>query len=47
VYYKVKRGDNLGSIARKYHTTVKNLKSWNNLRGDMIREGQRLKVGKR
>ena len=47
VYYKVKRGDNLGSIARKYHTTVKNLKTWNNLKSDMIREGQRLKVGKR
>ncbi|MBO4340459.1 MAG: transglycosylase SLT domain-containing protein [Bacteroidales bacterium] len=47
VYYKVKRGDNLGSIARKHHTTVKNIKSWNNLRSDMIREGQRLKVGKR
>ncbi|MBQ9652768.1 MAG: transglycosylase SLT domain-containing protein [Bacteroidales bacterium] len=47
VYYKVRRGDNLGSIARRNHTTVKNLKSWNNLRGDMIREGQRLKVGKR
>ena len=47
VYYKVKSGDNLGKIAKKYHTTVKNLKSWNNLRSDMIREGQRLKVGKR
>ena len=47
VYYKVKSGDNLGKIAKKYHTTVKNLKSWNNLKSDMIREGQRLKVGKR
>ena len=47
VYYKVKSGDNLGKIAKKYHTTVKNLKSWNNLKSDMIRDGQRLKVGKR
>ena len=47
VYYKVKRGDNLGKIAGKYHTTVKKLKSWNNLRSDRIREGQRLKVGQR
>ncbi len=47
VYYKVKSGDNLGKIAKKYHTTVKNLKSWNNLKSDMIREGQRLKVGKK
>ena len=47
VYYKVKSGDSLGKIARKYHCTVKQLKQWNNLKGDMISIGQRLKVGKR
>lgn len=47
VYYKVKSGDTLGGIARKYHTTVKQIKSWNNLRSDRINIGQRLKVGKR
>jgi len=47
VYYKVRRGDNLGKIAARNHTTVKNIKSWNGLRSDKIREGQRLKVGKR
>lgn len=47
VYYKVQSGDNLGKIAKKYHTTVKQLKTWNNLKGDMISVGQRLKVGKR
>ena len=47
VYYKVRRGDNLGKIARKHHTTISNLKKWNNLRNDRIREGQRLKVGRR
>ena len=47
VYYKVKSGDNLGKIARKYHCTVKQLKSWNNLKSDRISIGQRLKVGKR
>ena len=47
VYYKVRRGDNLGRIAARHHTTVKNIKSWNGLRSDKIREGQRLKVGKR
>jgi len=47
VYYKVKSGDNLGHIARKYHTTVRQLKSWNNLKSDRIAIGQRLKVGKR
>ena len=47
IYYKVKSGDNLSVIAKKYHTTVKQLKSWNNLKSDMLRVGQRLKVGKR
>ncbi len=47
VYYKVKSGDTLSHIAKKYHCTVKQLKSWNNLRSDRISIGQRLKVGKR
>ena len=47
VYYKVKSGDTLGKIAHKYHTTVRQLKSWNNLKSDRIAIGQRLKVGKR
>ena len=47
VYYKVQSGDNLGKIAKKYKTTVKQLKTWNNLKGDMISVGQRLKVGTR
>ena len=47
VYYKVKSGDTLSKIARKYNTTVKQIKTWNNLRSDNIAIGQRLKVGKR
>ena len=47
VYYKVRRGDTLGKIAKKNRTTVSKIKSWNNLRSDKIREGQRLKVGRR
>lgn len=47
VYYKVKSGDSLGKIAKKYHCTVKQLKTWNNLKSDRINIGQRLKVGKR
>ena len=47
VYYKVRRGDTLGKIASRNHTTIKNIKSWNGLRSDKIREGQRLKVGRR
>ncbi len=47
IYYTVRRGDTLSKIARKYHTTVANLKKWNGLRSDAIRDKQKLKVGKR
>jgi membrane-bound lytic murein transglycosylase D len=40
----VKRGDTLGAIAIRYHVSVSDLKKWNNLRGDMIREGQKLVI---
>jgi len=43
-YYKVRKGDTLGAIAIKKHTTVSKLKKLNRLRGDFIREGQRLRV---
>ena len=45
-YHKVKKGETLSSIARKYHTTVANLKKWNKLKSDFIREGQRIIVSK-
>ena len=44
VYYRVRKGDNLGRIAIKYHTTVSKIKKLNHLRSDFIREGQRLRV---
>ena len=43
-YHKVKRGETLSYIARKYGTNVASIKSWNNLRSDNIREGQVLKI---
>jgi len=43
-YYTVRRGDTLGGIAAKHHTTVSKLKKLNHLRGDFIRDGQRLRV---
>lgn len=43
-YHKVRKGENLGKIAIKYHTTVSKIKKLNRLRGDFIREGQRLRV---
>jgi len=40
--HKVRRGETLGGIAGKYHVSISQLKKWNKLRGDRIREGQRL-----
>ena len=45
-YHKIKKGETLSSIARKYHTSVANLKKWNHLKSDFIREGQRIIVSK-
>lgn len=42
--YTIKKGDNLGAIAARHHTTVKELKRLNNLRNDNIREGEKLRV---
>ncbi len=43
--YVVKSGDTLGAIARRYHTSVRNIMSWNNLRSaDKLSIGQRLRV---
>lgn len=44
VYHKVRRGETLGSIAKKYHTYVSTIKKLNGLKSDFIREGQRLRV---
>jgi len=44
VTYKVRRGDNLGSIAMKYRTSISAIKAINNIRGTKIRIGQRLKI---
>jgi membrane-bound lytic murein transglycosylase D len=40
----VRSGETLGHIARKYHTSVSNLKAWNNLRSSTIYPGQKLTV---
>lgn len=42
IRYKVRNGDNLGSIAAKHHVTVRQIKSWNNLRSDRINAGRTL-----
>ncbi|QXH34254.1 lytic transglycosylase domain-containing protein [Pseudomonas muyukensis] len=38
--YRVKRGDNLGSIAKANRVSVKQLQSWNRIRGNNLKVGQ-------
>jgi membrane-bound lytic murein transglycosylase D len=44
VYHKVRRGDNLYRIAKRHGISVKKLKRLNNLRGNKIKPGKRLKI---
>lgn len=44
VYYVVKNGDNLSSIAAKYHTTVNKIMKLNNMKSTVIRAGQKIRV---
>ncbi len=45
-YHKVKRGESLGSIAKKYRVEVQDLRAWNNIKrnSNVIVPGQKLKV---
>lgn len=40
----VKKGESLGSIAKRYKTTTTNIKRWNGMKKDMIHPGQRLTI---
>ena len=42
--HKVKRGDNLSSIANKYGVTVEEIKDWNNLKKNSVAKGKVLKI---
>jgi len=44
IYYTVKRGDALFSIARKFEATPEQIQQWNHLEGDRVKIGQRLLV---
>ncbi len=43
-FYKVRRGDNLSSIASKYKVSVSVIKDWNNLTSNRVHRGQKLKI---
>ncbi len=47
VYYRVKKGDNLSTIARRNGTTVARLKSWNGLTSNNLSIGKRLIVAQK
>lgn len=44
--YTVKKGDTLSRIAQKQHVKVSDIKKWNHLKNDKIREGQKLIIKK-
>jgi membrane-bound lytic murein transglycosylase D len=43
-YYKVKRGDNLGDIAKRNDVAVADLKKWNHIKGNAVATGKSLKI---
>ena len=43
-YYMVKRGDSLASISRAHKVSIRNLKSQNQIKGSLIKVGERLKI---
>lgn len=47
VEYKVKKGDNIASIAKKYNTAIDDLKEWNNLTDNNIKVGTSIIVSKK
>ena len=44
--YTVRKGDNLGLIAKRNRCTVKELMKWNRLKSTVIRPGQKLRIEK-
>jgi len=43
-WYKVRKGDSLWAIARKFNLSTEQLKSWNNLKSNRIQLGVKLKI---
>ncbi|EDP73233.1 LysM peptidoglycan-binding domain-containing protein, partial [Hydrogenivirga sp. 128-5-R1-1] len=47
IFYKVKKGDSLIRIAKKFGVSVKQLKKWNNLKSNIIVVNEKLTIIKR
>lgn len=43
-WYKVQKGDNLGTIAAKYNVNISDVKKWNNLKSNAVALGKNLKL---
>lgn len=46
IYHTVRKGQTLSGIAARYGVSLSRIRQWNNLRGSVIRPGQRLKIHK-
>ena len=44
IYYTVKSGDNIGYISGWYDVNISDIKHWNNIKGNRIKEGQKLLI---
>ncbi|HEY0262133.1 MAG TPA: LysM peptidoglycan-binding domain-containing protein [Chitinophagales bacterium] len=43
-YYRVRSGDNLGTIAHRQGVTISQLRSWNHLNSNYLKAGQKLRI---
>lgn len=44
IVHRVKKGESIYGIAKKYKTDVESIKGWNNLKGTSLKVGQELKI---
>ena len=44
IFYTVKNGDNLGYISQWFHVRINDLRYWNNIHRNLIRQGQKLSI---
>lgn len=47
IYHKIKYGESLGTIAHRYGVTTLQLKTWNNIQGNIIHAGRSLVINKK